>query len=606
MAEGNKVILDVWSPLNHKTTMQGSQRVAPDTGMAPTWVGEHQRRLNAYITLDAYLKNVSRSWLLSKDRELRREYGDAALVRDVLRGAVLGNEFGISLDGSEWDAPPDPRDEDDPDPVEVEHFEKEWAHWQSVTRQQHWFDRWAQVEQLDQKIIDNENKTIGYGDSVMVLSWSNARNRVRVRTYDPGFYFPVFDDDSDDFPERVHIAWEFEEPDPVSGNLTTFVRRMTWELIDAESPMTFPYPSTADNLELDPEESVHTQLGHSAAHTGGADPKGDSTGDKVCVMSDGVWKVADIVAGVHVDDLTDGTAQWQLNADGEELYRYDLGIDFIPVVHFPNTVALEERWGESSLLRIAQLLDDIHAADSDLASASALVGTPPMLVSGWEGQEKLTTYGPGTLFGVGDGDMKILDTSKSLDALIQHVSRLLERLAVNRQIPDAIFGRVDAADVPSGVSLLLSFAPFQQHISELRLARTEKYCLLVKFVQRLARVGGQLDAVYDGCIQFGSYLPSDVASTVTMIETLVQGEKPVMSRATALRLLQEAGIGIEDVDIELQRVRSEDFAGAARLADSTADEAAARAYLGLDGDDEAETEAVGPPPTVEIPDEDLP
>jgi hypothetical protein len=584
--------------------MSGDNRVVPTSGMAPTWVGPtHRRRLNAYITLSGYLHNVARSWLLSPDRDKRVEYGDSALMRDIIRGAILGDGFRINISGTEWDAPLEPSENDDDELRE--HYDEELKAWQAAVRQQHWLERWAEIELLDQKIIEVENKATGFGDGVMVLSWSNKRGRVRVKTYDPGFFFPVYTDEEDDFPERVHIAWEFDETND-AGDVIRYVRRKTWELIDnPDGEVEYPYPSTSTMLELEDEDSVHAQAGHSATHTS-IDPKETSRSDQVCVMSEGVWRVADFESGHHVDDLLESDAVWQENADGELLYQFPLGIDFIPVIHIPNTINLEEHYGESVLLRVAHILDDLIAADSDLAAASAIVGTPPLMVSGWEGQEQIDSYGPGQVFAVTEGSMEFLDTATALDALLKYIAALTERLAVNRQIPDAIFGRVDASEVPSGVSLLLSFGPFRQYIEELRLPRQAKYGLFVKFVQRLARVGGQLDAVHPGEATFGSYLPNDVTAVVDMVTRLISGDKPIMSKSTALRLLRDAGVEIEDIGIELDRVRAEDFSGAQAIADATSDENAAREYLGMADDDEVVLDEDGAPVAPAIPDEDLP
>lgn len=586
------VILDTWSPLNHKSTMKGSQRVVPDSGMAPTWVPiAERRRLNAYITLVAYLKNVARSWILSSDRTNRREYGDPALIRDTIRGAVLGDGYRFLIDGAA-DEPPAKLDSTATE-ADKKHHGAALTEWQAVVRQQHWFERWGDVEHVGQKIINAENHAVGLGDGIYVFSWSNTKHRPRCRVYDPGFFFPVYDDSDDDFPTRVHLAWEFDEL--IGGTQTRFVRRITYEIIDDGQTRTYPYPGSADSLALEDPGDPHAA--HNTRHPRVIDPQATSTSTKRCVMSDGVWKIADITSGITINDLSPSHAVWQINADGELLDQYDLGIDFIPVIHVPNTGDSDEHYGESSLLRVAQVFDDLQAADSDLASASALVGTPPIVVSGWEGQQQLSTYGPGTVFGVGEGDMKALDLSKSLDALIKHVDGLLNRLSINRQIPESVLGRVDINGQLAGVTLALSFGPFKQHIEELRLARAEKYTLFVKFVQRLGRVGGQLDGVYSGGIAFGSFLPSDVAAVVTMIKSLVQADKPVMSKATGLRLLQETGVEVEDIGLELERVAAEDFTGAQALADATAGETAALDYLGLPAD-------VTAPPT--IPDQSQP
>jgi Tfp pilus assembly protein PilW len=66
---------------------------------------------------------------------------------------------------------------------------------------------------------------------VYLLAWSRAKGRPVLKTIDPGFYFPVLTDgslDADDYPQRVHLAWE-TPADPSTGRKGT-LRRVTYEL----------------------------------------------------------------------------------------------------------------------------------------------------------------------------------------------------------------------------------------------------------------------------------------------------------------------------------------------------------------------------------------
>ncbi|MFE4366915.1 hypothetical protein ACFRMN_01420 [Streptomyces sp. NPDC056835] len=66
------------------------------------------------------------------------------------------------------------------------------------------------------------------GDGVMVLAWNPAKQRPTLRVYDPGFFFPQWDDEDDDFPTKVHLAWELPADD--DAGLKARVRRVTYEL----------------------------------------------------------------------------------------------------------------------------------------------------------------------------------------------------------------------------------------------------------------------------------------------------------------------------------------------------------------------------------------
>jgi hypothetical protein len=62
---------------------------------------------------------------------------------------------------------------------------------------------------------------------VYSLDWDGNRKRARLSTWNPGFYFPVLDPmaSPDDFPETVHIAYQFDDDD---GKV--WVRRISWRL----------------------------------------------------------------------------------------------------------------------------------------------------------------------------------------------------------------------------------------------------------------------------------------------------------------------------------------------------------------------------------------
>ncbi|MFE4958707.1 hypothetical protein ACFRCW_32905 [Streptomyces sp. NPDC056653] len=69
------------------------------------------------------------------------------------------------------------------------------------------------------------------GDGVYTLAWEPSKRRALLRTYDPGFYFPEWDEgeqDSAEYPSRMHFAWELAA-DPVRG-LKARVRRITYGL----------------------------------------------------------------------------------------------------------------------------------------------------------------------------------------------------------------------------------------------------------------------------------------------------------------------------------------------------------------------------------------
>lgn len=569
-------IVDTWAALSHHAAIgDGNQPVNP---LAPSWVGRHNmRRLQAYTILQSYIANVSRWHMQFGSEEARashREYGEPELVIQRIRAAVLGGEPRALVAGADGQVGNEPTEDDatDATPLTVlmAEWEQERVDIEAAVERQEWFDRQFTDDRAGQKIIACENTTVGLGDGVYLLAWSNAKGRVRVRTYEPGFYFPVAGDDDDDYPDRVHLAWEIEDDDGVS-----WVRRITFDrhLLPGVETRRYPYQDEGD------EPSRYT-----------------------VTMTDARWKF-DGLGDRHVNDFDINKAVIGENSDGLPLQDFDLGIDFVPVVHVPHTIpeSTGSPWGKSALLRVAQILDDIAKCNTDIAATGALLGSPPISIESDTGIPAETlTYGPGQVFA---GRVTMLDTSKSLDALLKQADYLLATLSVNRELPQSILGRVQPSDVPSGIALLLSFGPFVQMIEDARLVRADKYRLLCKFWQRLAIVGGTGSTaagalppgskVLDTGLALGSYLPTDIDSVVKRVIDLVKAH--VISVATGLRMLQAVGVDIEDIEAEAEAAARENFEGAQALADAVQNEAPAWERLGLNPDDYEDPTPPAPP-----------
>lgn len=542
-----RLILDAWTPLSFKRAL-GTRKQAGTSWLAPTWVGDHARRLQAYTMLQAYIDNAGREYLAEvgeEDREEHREYGDAALISETIRSALLGDSQEVFVEGSD-------KTNADGTASDAE-----------AVLLQEWLQQWASDERFQLKMIEAERNAVNLGDGVYTLGWSSGKGRPRLRVFDPGFYFPVLDDGpEDDYPNRVHIAWEMETPHTGERKL----RRITWELLDLPNGET-------RNVSWSTMPSTQT-----------------------CYMTDATWTLQS-ASRETVDDMTGASVEYAVDSEGEIKDR-DLGIDFIPVVHIPNTVSLLNHYGQSSLSRILQIVDDLANADTDLQRAAATTGFPPIAVSGARISER-PTYRPGQIFDMGDGRMDVMDTSRSLDALLKYTEQLLERLSVNGRVPSSLLGRVKPSEVPSGVALALSFGPLSSMINEMRIVRGEKYALLFKFVYRLAAAAKMPDvpaltAEMRMTLKLGSYLPHDTNDAVTMVRTLLgNGTEPAaVSLESAVRLLAEVGLPIDDVHEEILQIQHRDFKGASALLDATGVPAEVSVYLGR---------SVAPAPTPAVP-----
>jgi hypothetical protein len=537
-----KLIFDAWTPMSFKRVL-GNKRVSQQTWLAPTWVGHHDRRLQAYKILQSYVDNAAREFLQESNEDKRsahREYGDANLIVQTVLAALLGEDQQIVVEGAEdWDPDEGVTTRDGADPTEAR---QQWE-------LQQWLRQWATDERLGLKMIEAERNAISLGDGLYTLGVDNRKKRVRLRVYDPGFYFPVLDDGNDDeYPSRVHLAWELETDKPEKK----VIRRITWDLADDGPRRSFPW--------------------------------NDQVTTTTCRMSDGTWTL-DLGSPATVEDLSQSRVTWATTGDGQELHDLDIGTDFLPVIHLPNSVSILNHFGRSILATVLQILDDISNADTDLQAASATTGTPPVALSGATMSEA-PTYGPGKVWQLGaTGKLDVLDTSRALDALLKYIEALLKRLSTNARVPESVLGRVEISGQLAGITLALSFGPLGALVKEMRLVRDEKYPLMLKFAWRMAKAAGWPgvpEAWFPAKVEFGSYLPQDTSAAVDIVQKLLQSDPPAISVETAVRILINAGLPIDNALDEVGRITGRDFAGAVALLDATGDEDAVFDYLGRD------------------------
>lgn len=597
-------MLDNWAALSFKAPFALPGGAGP-YATGPAWMSDYdRRRLMAYVMLRAYTDNVARVFLTGDDltgngsSAERREFGDPALVVKQTVAALLGQSQQIVVDGADdWQA--DLPENATPAEITVNDTAR------LLADRQAWLRRWADDERLAIRLLECERNAVGLGDGVYVVAWDPDRRRPTLQVINPGFYFPVLPDGlSDAYPTRVHLAWEL--PAALPGGPRR-LRRTTYELGPIEG---------VRDLTLSPDGLFSRLLRRTATGSVVAAP-GDTVGadgtitrrypwqapddppsTSTCYVTEAEWDLPDLNATVtpDVDLLTAAGARYLDNAAGQTLDRLDLQIDFLPVVHVPNTPPGGEHYGRSSLSDVLQLLDEISSTDTDESAASGTTGTPPIALSGTQaprdsrGNVPEMTVGPGEVWYLGEnGSMSTVDTSPALTALAARGERLLGRLSVNARLPASVLGRQTSGGQESGLHLLLTFGPLTAMVRELRLARGEKYPLLLKFVQRLAMAGagsprpaglglppGEIPRAE---LTFGSYLPTDEEGAITRVRAL--HTDGLISAETALVMLQAAGVPIGDVQTELEQIRAQQFEQANLLANATNDQAAVRDYLGL-------------------------
>lgn len=588
-----QLIFDAWTPMDFKRQFGNRKRASAAFGFnPPTWIRlEDQRRTMSYAILRAYTDNAAREFMSTHHRsevDARREYGDAALLVNTVLAALMGEDQQIVTEGAEEADLDEEKSATDADAGTADKT-AEQAKAKAALALQDWLRQWAKDERLALKMLETERRAINLGDGVYVLGWDPELGRPRLDVYDPTFYFPVIPDDGHEFPKKVHLAWEVVD-DKTERAGRVRIRRLTWELGNIRplsQPGLLPRAlSGATEVLRAGDRRTTDAFGNPSIER--QYPWNDDPSTKTCYFSDATWTVQ----GGHatVTDLTGAEAEYAVDAEGNELNQLDIGLDFIPVVHMPNTVAIIEHYGRSVLATVLQILDDISNADTDLSAASATTGHPVLALQGGtvekdgHGRAKMT-YAPGEILETGEGKMDVLDTSKSLAALIDYIEFLLKRLSVNSRVAEALLGRIKPSEVPSGVALQLGFGPTEQLVKEMRLVRDEKYPLLLKFAHRIgwaAQEGGQMKDVpvqwVHSEVKMGSFLPQDKAAAVDQVTLLVKDK--VISLETGIIILVEAGFPIADAKEEIRRIEHRDFEGAAKLLDATDDQALVHEYLG--------------------------
>ena len=582
------VVIDAWSWLNYKPTMANPRKPGgPLADLASSWVPEEEmRRLAAYKLLAGYDQGQAgqiAAATTSDDTALdRRELGDAPKLIDSALQYLLGAEQTVVVLGAEH------ADEDSPPAGAVE-----------AAAAQERLREWAEKELLPLRMQQTERSAVRCGDAVYTLAWEPSKGRTLLRSYDPGFYFPEWPDDGEDsaeFPNRVHFAWEL--PEDRAKGLKGRVRRITYELgpIGAatkpgQTKDGLPRREWIYGTDGEPVLIVGDKLDADTGTITRSYPwaQGKPSG-VTCYLSDAEWLLEDLKGAHTVFNLPEDKAAYRVRSDGEVLDGLDLMVDFIPVVHITNSIPEPgEHWGRSALAPVLQGLDELAATDTDSSAASATTGAPILSVSGARtgvdrttGQPKPLTVTAGSVFQLADGGrMDALNTAPQLEELRNRTDHLIDRVAANSRVTAAGLGTLDPTRLPSGYALQLALGPLDALVGAMRLARAHKYALLLRMVYRLHQAGQVWPAgeTPPARIVFGPHTPTDRAAILEEVVKAVGAG--VMSLETAVRMLMDAGYPIEDVSEEIEGIQSRAFDAAARLADATGDNMVVREYLGL-------------------------
>ncbi len=593
-----EVQIDQYSGFDHKEAMDSAQHQFWLSPMVPK---EDRRRMMSYVVARSIHENVSRRLLPAgasvADFDEIREYGDPQAYASAVAGGILGTDILFSVKGADLTlpdqpvlphAPEPPAEPDDQGVLQAAHdaqvevwrqksfdiidkWKKQQMEQPNLLAAQEWLRDWADSRRVEMKLREAYKDVVQpMGDGIIQLHVVPGQ-LPDIEIWDPESYFPDFDDGmTSEFPTRVCLGYEYEDEDGAQ-----WFRRVKYELV----PL----------VERDTGRPASRKLDYQADRT-----------NFTCVMTDASFKLDGTEKDrTSVHDLVDGQANYVAtvtNARGEEVpvMGLDLGIDFIPVLHLPAGPASRTHFGRSVYLRGAQLFDDIYQADTSIMSAANLAGNPPLVVSGaivQTDKNGRVAMGPGKVFSTPDsgGSIDKLEMSSELRALMEHRGELRKRAAQNMQVPEGVMGQASPEKIASGITLELTFTPFQRIVMEGRLAVDPKLALLLKMAMRLAVVAKSpgWEAVADipkAYVQLGSFMPTDLPSLVEMISVLRSAK--VLTRKVAATWLQAAGMNIEDVDQLLNELDGEDTEKALDL-EAMFGAAVAAKSLGIELDEEA-------------------
>lgn len=596
------ITIDLFSGLDHKAGM--GDNAAGDVDGLPGYLSDEQkRRVQAYQILRAYMEGVQRYFLIpdpddpDKKDELRA-FSDAAVVVERVAGGVLGTDPSFGIAGADADLPESPRlpkrpgqpgPSDDPAVAAAEQAAYElaveryvamveiesqkWAgqseRLPELQKRQEWLQEWALKDQIIAKLFELEQEaTVLLGSGIVSLGWDPQRRRVTTEILEPDFYQPVLDDQATSkYPTKVHLVWPFL--DESGAEPVEMVRRITYQLIDRAS-----------------EEAAGFDLGTRPAFVGS-----DAEWTHSVLYSNGVTELdnfesTNVETSMRYEEITLDGVTYQ-PAD-----KVPIGLDFIPVVHFPNMHSSMTHFGRPFIARHAQLLDEVAATDTDHSLSSRWTARPPFAISGLppSQEERSISLSPNSGINLGaDGGLEVLDLARNTEVLGERVEQLLNRYGVNSKVPGVSVGRVDPSKVPSGVSIQFSYTPFEQLIGQLRMARTPKLELLVRFVQKIAIQNGDESIegteIFDGVFNYGPFMPQDLTSLSSNLKTL--RDAGLVSQATGIEMGRVGGLPVDDPGEELSAIRAEMGGVANDIADATGDSRHALAFLGAPelGDD---------------------
>jgi hypothetical protein len=240
-------------------------------------------------------------------------------------------------------------------------------------------------------------------------------------------------------------------------------------------------------------------------------------------------------------------------------------IPAIPVYHLKN-VDPTAPFGSSELRGIESVLLGINQTISDEDAALALDGIGIYATDGGaprdqSGNEVDWVFGPGRVL-IHANNLRRVNGTSSVTPFGDHYNRLVSAVREAVGASDAAVGKIDASTAESGIALIMQLKPIiahtaekDQHIIDVHAQMFYDLCFWLAEYEELPLLmtgeGGQTIPLVTVTPVIGEKIPVNRKQIVDEIISLRSLVPAAISLATAHKMMREAGIPLEENELEL-------------------------------------------------------
>jgi hypothetical protein len=378
-------------------------------------------------------------------------------------------------------------------------------------------------EQFLSKFYSNKMKGGYRGDWLWHLIADDTKplgRRLKIMAVDPGAYFPVYESDmvQGGDPEKivkVHLA------EIIVVDKKEYVSRMTYERVF------------------------------------------DDAGNQTAIIASHLIFKPDEWAGTKASPTLTVLAPVELPPE----------IPAIPVYHLKNLDPTAP-FGSSHLRGLESVLLGINQTISDEDLTLAIEGIGVYASDGGaprdeQGNTVDWIMGPGRVLTQAPG-LRRISGATNISSYGDHYNRLFEAVRMATGASDAAVGKLDSATAESGIALALQLAPIMaltapldQHIIDVHAQMFHDLCYWLTVYEELPLLmsgeAGQLTPAVLVQPTIGTKIPVNRKQTLEEITVMRLATPALISMQTAIKLLREAGFGLEENELELVLKENEEF-----------------------------------------------